>query len=151
MPRKTHHHLPHIYIDGAVYSLTFRLAPGQVAALEPDERDTVMKHISRVEPGAVVAFVVMPDHVHLLYRSAPGENLAKTLQALKGSSAHSLTRTGVRHAPVWQSETFDRVIRNERELVETWRYIEANPVRKGLATAAEEFRWSSAWGRATTG
>lgn len=107
----------------------------------------MVDHIGRMRPGKVLTFVVMPDHVHVLYQSAPGEDLTKTLQALKGTSAHSLARSGKRRAPIWQAETFDRVIRNEDELLETWRYIEANPVRRGLAETAQEFRWSSAWGR----
>jgi putative transposase len=140
--------LPHIYVDGAAYSLTFRLASSQDSLLEPKERDLIVDHIARMHPGRALAFVVMPDHVHLLYQSAPGEELTRTLQALKGASAHSLARAGTRHAPIWQAETFDRVIRNEDELLDTWRYIEANPVRSALVATVEEFRWSSAWGRA---
>ena len=107
----------------------------------------MVEHIGRMGPGAVLAFVVMPDHVHLVYQSAPTEGLTRTLQALKGSSAHALTKGGNRKAPIWQTETFDRVVRNERELLETCRYVEANPVRRALVERAEEFRWSSAWGR----
>ncbi len=97
--------------------------------------------------GSLLAFVVMPDHVHLLYVTAPGAELSKILQAVKGSSSHRLVRDSQRSAPIWQRDTFDRVIRGERELLETWRYIEANPVRKGLCESAEAYRWSSAFGR----
>jgi putative transposase len=139
--------LPHIYVDGAAYFLTFRLASAQESPLAPEERHLVVEHIGRIRPGKALGFVVMPDHVHVLYQSVPGEDLTKTLQALKGTSAHSLAQSGKRRAPIWQAETFDRVIRNEDELLETWRYIEANPVRRGLAETAQESRWSSAWGR----
>jgi len=139
--------LPHIYVDGAAYFLTFRLAPSQDSHLEPEERQLVVEHIGRMQPGRALAFVVMPDHVHVLYQSVTGEDLIKALQALKGASAHALAHTGTRRAPIWQVETFDRVIRNESDLLETWRYIEANPVRRALVESAEDFRWSSAWGR----
>jgi hypothetical protein len=39
------------------------------------------------------------------------------------------------------------VIREERELLETCRYVEGNPVRSGLAGVEEQYRWSSAWAR----
>ena len=139
--------LPHIYVDGAAYFLTFRLAPSQDSPLKPEERQLVVEHIGRMQPGRALAFVVMPDHVHVLYQSVTGEDLIKTLQALKGASAHSLVQTGTRRAPIWQAETFDTVIRNEHELLDTWRYIEANPIRRALVERAEDFRWSSAWGR----
>jgi REP element-mobilizing transposase RayT len=140
--------LSHIDIGGAAYFLTFRLAAGQRSPLSEVERTFVQEHIQRMGPGSLSAFVVMPDHVHLLYLSAPGEKLSRTLQALKSASAHRLARLSRREAPIWQHETFDRVIRGEREFEQTWRYIESNPVRAGLAPDAEGYRWSSAWGRA---
>ncbi len=146
-PTIYHRRLPHIYPDGAAFFLTFRLASCQARPLAPEERGLVVEHIGRMGPGAVLAFVVMPDHVHVLYQSAPGEKLLRTLQALKGASAHTLARGESRNAPIWQEETFDRVVRSERELLDTCRYVEANPVRRGLAECVEEFRWSSAWGR----
>jgi REP element-mobilizing transposase RayT len=100
-----------------------------------------------MSPGEVKAFVVMPDHVHVLYLSAEGERLSKTLQALKSASAHRLARQPGRLAPIWQHETFDRLIRTDREFQATWRYIEANPVRQGLVQAVDAYEWSSAWRR----
>ena len=137
-------HLPHIYIAGACYFLTFRLAAGRQAPMNGDERDRVVEHLGRMKPGTPKAWVVMPDHVHVLYQSDGGEDLRATLKSLKGSSSRTLCREFGRLAPVWQDETFDRVIRSERELLETWRYIEANPVRTGLVAVPEQYRWSSA-------
>lgn len=140
-------HLPHIYVPGACYFLTFRLAPGRQAPMSGSERDRIVEHLGRMKPGTPRAWVVMPDHVHVLYQSDPAEDLRATLKSLKGSSSRTLCRQFGRVAPVWQDETFDRVIRSERELAETWSYIEANPVRKGLVAAPEQYGWSSASGR----
>jgi REP element-mobilizing transposase RayT len=116
----------------------------QGRSLDAGERDTVVQHLHRMRPGRLLAFVVMPDHVHLLYLTEPGEALATTLQALKGSSSHRLAKMAGRQAPIWQRDTFDRVVRDERELLDTWRYIEANPVRRSLCEVPEAYRWSSA-------
>jgi REP element-mobilizing transposase RayT len=140
--------LPHIHLAGATYFLTFRLASLQVEPLTSDERDLVVAHIVVMKPGEVRAFVVMPDHVHIVYESAHDERLVATLQALKGVSAHRLVKLGRRRPPIWQGETYDHVVRTEQELLETWRYVEGNPVRRGLAEAPEVYRWSSAWNRA---
>jgi hypothetical protein len=66
---------------------------------------------------------------------------------------HSLKRFTAREAnrilgrtgqPFWQDESYDRLIRNEKEFERTLRYIETNPVKAGLAATPEEFPWSSA-------
>ena len=137
--------LPHIHVRGACYSLTFRLSPRQSAPLSFKECEALVSHIRKMGPGQVEAFVVMPDHVHLLYSSTKDEHLIKTLQSLKGSSSHTLTSRFGRQSPLWHDETYDHLIRNELEFGEAWRYIEGNPVRKGLVSRITDYPWSSAW------
>jgi REP element-mobilizing transposase RayT len=139
--------LPHIHLPGACVFITFRLASTQSGELAAAERDAVAEHVRRMTPGELKAWVVMPDHVHVLYRCAPTESLRATLQSLKSASAHTLTRRFGRVAPVWQGESYDHVVRTEPELLETWRYVEANPVRRGLVPVAEAYPWSSAHAR----
>jgi REP element-mobilizing transposase RayT len=95
------------------------------------------------------AFVVMPNHVHLL--ATPGVGLPNLTRSLKGITAKRankmLSLTG---NPFWQEESYDHLVRNERELENIRRYIERNPVRAGLVREAREYRWSSA-GWATGG
>ena len=95
------------------------------------------------------AFVVMPNHVHLL--ATPAVPLPKLMKSLKGITAKRanamLALTGNRF---WQEESYDRLVRNPREFENIRNYIEANPVRAGLAREASEYRWSSA-GWATGG
>jgi REP element-mobilizing transposase RayT len=89
------------------------------------------------------AWVVMPNHVHLLVR--PSVALARITQWLKGGTARQanaiLGRTG---EPFWQDESFDHWVRSERELGRITAYIEENPVSAGLVEAAEDWPWSSA-------
>jgi hypothetical protein len=53
-------------------------------------------------------------------------------------------------SPFWQEESYDHLVREEGEFCKIRRYIEENPVRAGLVTAAGQYRWSSA-GWATGG
>jgi len=85
--RVTPRRLLHIDIGGAAYFLTFRLAGGQRPPLTEVERTLVLDHIRRMRPGDLYAFVVMPDHVHLLYLSAPGEKLSKIARIRADSRA----------------------------------------------------------------
>src|ERR1035437_4571333 len=95
------------------------------------------------------AFVVMPNHVHLLV--TPAVALPKLTKSLKGITAKRanamLVLTG---SPFWQEESYDHLARHEREFERIRSYIEENPVRAGLVREASEYRWSSA-GWATGG
>ncbi len=143
--KKYSRRLPHILVPGSLYFLTFRLAPQQGRPLAEEERSALGAHIGSMRPGHCRAFVIMPDHVHLLYQSVAEEDLRKTLHGLKSSSAHSLSHQFGRRAPIWQDETYDHIVRNEKEMLETWKYIEANPIRRGLASNPSEYPWSSAY------
>jgi hypothetical protein len=46
--------------------------------------------------------------------------------------------------PFWQHESYDRRVRTPEEFGKIQRYIENNPVKAGLATTPEDYRWSSA-------
>jgi REP element-mobilizing transposase RayT len=89
------------------------------------------------------AFVVMPNHVHLLATQLVP--LAKWLGPLKGFTANQAKKAlGLGDGASWQNESYDHLVRSEEEFRRVRRYIEWNPVKAGLAERAEEFRWSSA-------
>jgi len=88
-------------------------------------------------------FVVMANHVHLLI--TPRAQVSKMMQSLKRHTAREGNRMlGLTGRPFWQEESYDRLVRNDREFDRIARYIEMNPVRAGLAATPEDFPWSSA-------
>ena len=95
------------------------------------------------------AFGVMPNPVHLLLTPAlPLPKLTKSLKGITANRANAmLDLTG---KPFWQEESYDHLVRHERELEKIRNYIEENPVRASLVREASEYRWSSA-GWATGG
>jgi len=95
------------------------------------------------------AFAVMPNHVHLSITAAvPLSQLTKSIKGITAKRANRvLALTG---RPFWQEESYDHVVRHEREFETIRSYIEENPVRAGLASVASEYPWSSA-GWATRG
>jgi REP element-mobilizing transposase RayT len=88
------------------------------------------------------AFVVMPNHVHVLL--SPRVALPKLTKSLKGITAKRanaiLGTTGV---PFWQEESYDHLVRGTGEFERIRSYIEENPVQAGLVGDAGEYRWSS--------
>ena len=95
------------------------------------------------------AFVIMPNHVHLL--ATPAVALPKLTKSLKGITAkRANAMLGLTGGPFWQEESFDHLVRHAREFERIPNYIEGNPVRAGLVREASEYRGSSA-GWATGG
>ena len=95
------------------------------------------------------AFVVMPNHVHLL--ATPAVALSKLTKSLKGITAkRASAMLGLTRRPFWQEESYDHLVRHEREFGKIWNFIEGNPVRAGLVKDASKYRSSSA-GWAMTG
>jgi REP element-mobilizing transposase RayT len=95
------------------------------------------------------AFVVMPNHVHLL--ATPAVALPKLTKSLKGITAkRANAMLGLMGRPFWQEESYDHIVRHEREFEKIRDYIEGNFVRAGLVSETSEYRWSSA-GWATRG
>ena len=88
----------------------------------------------------VYGFVVMPEHVHLLVSEPERGVLADAIHCLKLTFGKRL-RAGV----FWQKRYYDRNVRNEQEFQEKLRYLHRNPVKRGLAEKAEEWKWSSLW------
>jgi hypothetical protein len=68
--------------------------------------------------------------------------LMKSLEGITAKRANAmLDLTG---RPFWQEESYDHLVRKQREFERIRNYIEQNPVRAGLVSEASEFRWSSA-------
>jgi putative transposase len=89
------------------------------------------------------AFVIMPDHFHLLLTPG-GVALERCLQLIKGgfSRRYHLELGGLRD--VWQKGFADHRVRDREDYDKHLRYIEQNPVAAGLVSSAELYPWSSA-------
>lgn len=99
-------------------------------------------------------YVVMPNHVHVLAQMFPGVQLEDWLYSVKrftstemgrdaGLSAHALMRQG----HLWQTESFDRIVRGVEELARTRRYIANNPAKLRPATfALKQMGWLDEFG-----
>jgi len=95
-----------------------------------------------LDPYELHAFVVMPNHVHVLV--TPRVALPTLTKSLKGITAkRGNTLLGFTGGPFWQAKSYDHLVREEREFEKIKRYIEWNPVRAGLVVEASAYRWSS--------
>src|SRR5437762_3216206 len=134
--RKRRRHLPHWEGDHCVYFITFRSIRG---ALPEIALAQAMENI-RFDDGRrydLHLAVVMPDHVHLLIQplgNADGGcySLSEILKGLKGASARRINQLLNTSGAVWQEESFDRIVRDQKELEEKMGYMWNNPAKAGL-------------------
>jgi len=92
------------------------------------------------------AWVIMPNHVHVLFTPAEGWTLTIILHSWKSFSAREANKVLDRTGEFWQPEYFDRAIRDERGFIAAVEYIEYNPVKAGLCENPYNWRFSSAFG-----
>jgi putative transposase len=125
-------HLPHWQAEGAIYFVTSRLLCGE---LQKIEQILVKEHIvdGNKKFYTLLAVIVMPNHVHLLLSPLHALPLQKIMKGMKGVTARKITNGRNETGSIWQDESFDRIIRDEKELKEKFFYMLNNSV-KGLLT-----------------
>jgi len=92
----------------------------------------------------LIAWCIMPNHVHVLIESWPGYPLHKILHSWKSFTAKEANKLLGRTGSFWAREYYDRFIRDEHHLAQAVTYIEQNPVKAGLASSREAWRFGSA-------
>ena len=88
----------------------------------------------------VYAYVLMPEHVHLLINEPESIRLAQFLKATKQAASRKLRGP---HEKFWQDRYYDSNINGEKARSEVIRYINRNPVVRGLVEKPQDWAWSS--------
>jgi REP element-mobilizing transposase RayT len=90
------------------------------------------------------AWIVMPNHVHLLAAPLIGFSLSGIMHSIKSYTSTEANRILGRQGRFWFEDYFDRYIRNGQHFDNALAYIENNPVRAGLCKSAREWQFGSA-------
>jgi REP element-mobilizing transposase RayT len=96
----------------------------------------------------MIAWVVMPNHVHALFQTINNWSMDAVVGSWKTFTANAIGRI-VRQpdAPVpriWHPEFWDRYIRDGKHFDSALAYIHDNPVKAGLVARPDLWPWSSA-------
>lgn len=143
-------HLPHLYTKEATYFVTFRCHKGM--SIPEQARHEVLSAIlhwngKRLDLDAAV---VMPDHVHMIFRIMPKSDddrleacptVSKLLHSIKSFSSNRINKILGRKGSFWLDENFDHIIRHEAEWQEKVTYIIENPLKRGLVDKPEFYKW----------
>jgi REP element-mobilizing transposase RayT len=91
----------------------------------------------------LIAWCIMPNHVHVLIRQEPDSSLGKIVRSWKGRSARLINLALGRHGSFWARDYFDRAIRDEDHYWRAIAYIRRNPVKAGLVNDPADWPFSS--------
>ncbi len=108
------------------------------------------------------AYVIMPNHVHVLltshisFETKPDNRLSKgalsiILHGMRGYTAYKANKILGRTGRFWHNEAYDHLVRGDREFQNIVYYIENNPVQAGLVKSPEEWKYSSVYDRLCRG
>ncbi|WMR34910.1 REP-associated tyrosine transposase [Metapseudomonas otitidis] len=93
-----------------------------------------------------LAWVVMPDHLHWLFRLHGPLPLSQVIKLLKGRSSKQVGEWLGTRQTIWQRGFHDHALRREEELQKVARYIVANPLRAGLVRSVRLYsHWDAVW------
>ena len=142
--------------------LTFSCHNRQPLLTDPTVCDDLANQLSLTQDRLnfnLIAWVIMPKHVHILLIPERGTEIPtilsaikrpfarRTLAALRASSTACPPGQAVAQSPprFWQpGGGHDRNITERNYIAAAARYIHANPVRRALAATPTDYRWSSA-------
>jgi REP element-mobilizing transposase RayT len=91
-----------------------------------------------------IAWVIMPNHVHVLIETMEGYPVGQVVHSWKSYTAKQANQMLGRSGRFWFREYFDRYVRDERHFANAVQYIHDNPVKAGLAPTPEDWPFSSA-------
>ena len=145
-----------LYKNGGIYFFTL-VTYGRQPVFRHDEVVALLKgcfeRTARSHPFTIEALVVLPDHLHTIWKLPDGDcDFSTRWNLIKGTFTQhyehqdtplSASRRGKREKAVWQRRFWEHLVRNEDDFNRLCDYIHYNPVKHGLVRAPGEWRHST--------
>ena len=138
--------LKHIYINDYPYVVTTVTLNRQPIFKESKAANAVVEAIlfgKNQQWYYLLSFVIMPDHMHLIIIPRD-KNISQCMKSIKGFSARRINSMFDRRGSLWQNGFYDYILDDEEKVLSRVKYVENNPVRKGIVTNPEHYGYSSA-------
>jgi len=91
----------------------------------------------------VHAYVLMPDHIHILATPGASDSVSRTVQSIGRNYVQYYNECYTGSGSIWEGRYRATVIDEKQYLLTCSRYIELNPLRGGLVKNPRDYRWSS--------
>ncbi|KAF0107561.1 MAG: transposase [Anaerolineaceae bacterium] len=141
------HAPPHPYREAGYYLLTaanFEHVPVMAAPDRRSEFESGLIKVMKEIKAEIIAWVILPNHYHILVDIESLDLASAALKHLHGSTSRqwNIDDGLTEKRRVWYKFS-DRLMRNEKQLHQTFNYIHYNPVKHGCTEDAYEWPWSS--------
>ena len=133
-------------MPGVAHHVTQRGTGRQVVFYTRRDRSVYLRLLKANSERAgvrILAYCLMPNHIHLVAVPEEEGSLAVALRRTHGRYAQYLNARKLRCGHLWQNRFYSCAL-DERHLWMALSYVERNPVRAGLAGSVGEWEWSSA-------
>ena len=149
---KRYYNLKHLHF---ITCSCYHRLPLLGTASERDVFLTILEETRQRYRFLVVGYVVMPEHFHLLIGEPEVGDPSVVMKVLKGRSSRKLRSVLQPHSfancanewatldHFWQKRFYDFNVWSEHKQKEKLRYIHRNPVKRGLVSGPDQWRWSS--------
>jgi len=94
--------------------------------------------VGQTQGVGVGGYVIMPEHLHLFVRGHGEFKLGEWIKGLKRTLGRAIEH-GLDSRRLWQPGFFDHLVRHDESYEQKWRYVQENPVRRGLVQAVHEW------------
>ena len=134
-----------IEFPGAVYHVTSRGNEKRPIFKNDRDRKTFLAFLGETAKRfgwSITAWVLMSNHFHLVLQT-PEPNLSRGMHWLNGSYAGWFNHQHKRWGHLFGGRFKAFLVEKEAYFTEVLRYVVLNPVRAHLASAPENYRWSS--------
>jgi putative transposase len=138
--------LPRLYVPGLPQLVTQRGNNRNILFTDDSDRNQFMawlREAVRESELQLHAWVLMPDHVHLLLSSPTETGLGSLMQRLGRRYVRWFNDRHERTGTLWEGRYRSTVVEPSQYLLACYRYIEMNPVRAGLVSDPAFWGWSS--------
>lgn len=138
--------LPRLILPGHAHHLIQRGHNRQAIFLTDEDRRAYLGFLRDAARAAHVdihAYVLMPNHVHLLATPASEAALGRMMQSLGRRYVGWFNQRHGRTGTLWEGRYRGAPLEAASYLLACMRYIELNPVRAGVVSAPQDYPWSS--------
>ena len=139
---------------GGTYFFTVNLAnrSSDILVRHADDLKDAMRKVKAAHPYALIAMVILPEHLHAIWRMPPGDvNYPLRWSQIKSEFSRRLphvehvsaSRIAKRERGIWQRRYWEHQIHDDGDLARHVDYIHYNPVKHGWVKAAADWPHST--------
>jgi len=133
------------FLSDRYFFIVVRLLRRREKFTEPDfaRLARAFNRARALHPFYLTAWVFLPNQWHGIFAPVYPATISLAMKSVKQSSTSAVNQFRGADGELWQPRFFDRALSTVKEYNDKVEYIHLNPVRAGLVSRPEDWRWLS--------